>query len=96
VGLSMQDHRSVRKQIIIMSYVWLALIVMSVVAFSLSKLGIHKSYLIVAVMLLTIMKAKLITGIFMELNIAPKSWQRGFNSYIIIIPIVTALAYGLA
>ncbi|MDX2319747.1 MAG: cytochrome C oxidase subunit IV family protein [Moritella sp.] len=92
----MEDNITVKKQIIVMSYVWLALIVMSVVAFALSLLGIDKSYLIAAVMLLTIVKAKLITGVFMELNIAPKIWQRGFNSYIVIIPVVTALAYGLA
>jgi len=92
----MQEDSSIKKQIITMSYIWLALIVMSILAFALSKLGIDKSYLIVAVMLLTIMKAKLITGVFMELNIAPKSWQRGFNSYIIIVPVVTALAYGFA
>jgi len=92
----MQEDSSIKKQIITMSYIWLALIVMSILAFALSKLGIDKSYLIVAVMLLTIMKAKLITGVFMELNIAPKLWQRGFNSYIIIVPVVTALAYGFA
>jgi len=92
----MQEDSSIKKQIITMSYIWLALIVMSILAFAFSKLGIDKSYLIVAVMLLTIMKAKLITGVFMELNIAPKSWQRGFNSYIIIVPVVTALAYGFA
>ena len=92
----MQEDSSVKKQITIMRYIWLALIVMSILAFGLSKLNIDKTYLITAVMLLTIMKAKLSTGVFMELNIAPKSWQRRFNSYIIIIPVVTALAYGFA
>ena len=92
----MQDHVNVKKQLTIMTYIWLALIVMSILAFGLSLLSIDKSYLMVAVMLLTIVKAKLITGVFMELNIAPKLWQRGFNSYIIIVPVVTALAYGFA
>jgi cytochrome c oxidase subunit IV len=92
----MQDHIDVKKHIITITYIWLALIVMSTLAFGLSLLSIDKSYLIVAVMLLTIVKAKLITGVFMELNIAPKLWRRGFNSYIIIVPVVTALAYGLA
>jgi len=92
----MQDDINVKKQLITMTYIWMALIVMSILAFGLSLLNIDKSYLIVAVMLLTIMKAKLIIGVFMELNIAPKLWRRGFNSYIIVIPVVTALAYGFA
>lgn len=92
----MQDHMNVKKQLLTMSYIWLALIIMTILAFTLSVLGISKLYLIAAVMLLTIMKAKLITGMFMELNVAPKLWKRAFNSYIIIIPVVTALAYGFA
>lgn len=92
----MQEHMNVKKQLQTMSYIWLALIIMTILAFSLSALGISKLYLIAAVMLLTIMKAKLITGMFMELNVAPKLWKRAFNSYIIIIPVVTALAYGFA
>lgn len=97
----MNKNKNVKQQLIKISYIWLALIVMSLVAFGLSKLDLaalnmNKSYLICAVMLLTIIKAKLITGVFMELNHAPKLWSRGFNAYIVIVPVVTALAYGVA
>lgn len=100
-GLVMQGKIDMKKQITKMSYIWLALILMSILAFGLSKLdlitlGINKSYLITAVMLLTITKAKLITGFFMELNSASTLWRRSFNTYIVIVPVVTALAYGFA
>ncbi|PKG81798.1 hypothetical protein CXF85_16420 [Colwellia sp. 75C3] len=72
---------------------WLVLIVLSVIAISLSEFIDNRSLYIISALIIVVIKGQQIVDVFMELKTAPKFWRVLFLSYIALLPLIITVIY---
>ncbi len=85
-----------RSEVIKASFTWLFLLVLTLLAVTLSKMGVDHNLLLKAVLIITIVKGMLVADVFMGLNLAPKFWYRFMASYLVLVPLGIFLIYFIA
>lgn len=72
---------------------WLLLIVLSVIAISLSEFIDNRSLYIISALIIVVIKGQQIVDVFMELKTAPKFWRVLLLSYIVLLPLIITVIY---
>ena len=72
---------------------WLLLIVLTVIAISLSEFIDNRNLYILSALIIVVIKGQQIVDVFMELKTAPKFWRVLLLSYIVLLPLIITVIY---
>lgn len=76
--------------------IWVGLILLTSLAIIISFLNLDHSYLLFAVLIITVVKGMMVADVFMDLRSAPKIWYRLMASYVVLVPVIIFLIYFLS
>ncbi len=91
-----ETKADLKREILVTTVSWLVLSCLTVLAVMLDHFNPGRQLLIALVFGLTVLKGKIVVDIFMGLFAGPKLWRRMMTSYIIVVPLITAVLYLLS
>jgi len=81
------------KSVYLVSYSWLLLIALSIIAVYMDNVIGDRSLYIIAALSIVVIKGQQVVDVFMELKKAPRFWRILLLSYIVLLPLIITIIY---